>query len=78
MRSTAADSNFIYAGAGLRLELDKADSTRLAYDENGNHPPTRKWYGLRADKPKWINCLFVDGHVEGAAPDGSKTWNAYP
>ena len=62
-----ANSNYWYAGAGLKADDPAAALIRLAYDISGNHPHNR-----------WMNCVFLDGHVEGARPDGSKTWNRYP
>ncbi len=64
--SLARNSNYWYVGSGLKD--DAPASTRLAYDMSGNHQDDRHW----------MNCLFVDGHVEGAMPNGSKTWNKYP
>ncbi len=65
-RARAANpSDYWYAGSGLRSDTDK--TRRLAFDASGNHPDNA-----------WMNCLFVDGRVEGARPDGSRTWNVYP
>ncbi len=63
----AANSNYWYAGAGLKEDAPAPASMRLAYDISGNHPGNQ-----------WMNCLFLDGHVEGARPDGRQTWNKYP
>ena len=63
----ARNSNYWYVGSGLKDDAPDATSTRLAYDISGNHPGNQ-----------WMNCVFVDNSVEGAKPDGSKTWNKYP
>ena len=67
LATTAADSNYRYVGSGVKDDDPNPVTTRLAYDRSGNHPHN-----------KWMNALFVDGHTEGAEPDGSKTWNAHP
>ena len=64
---TARRTDYFYGGSGLRSDHPKATTTSIARDKSGNHPDN-----------KWMNVLFVDGHVEGAKPDGSKGWNAYP
>ena len=77
-RTMAADTNYLYFGSGLKDDQENAAGIRLAYDQSGNHPEIRKWLGLAVDEPEWINVLFADANVEGAKPDGSKTWNKYP
>lgn len=66
MASTAANSNYRYCGSGLRDDNDHSSTITIAYDASGNHPENQ-----------WMNALFIDGHVEGAKPDGTKTWNTY-
>ena len=66
-KTLASDSNFYYAGSGLKHDMDDAATQRTAYDSSGNHPDN-----------SWMNVLFADGHVEGAPPDGSSGWNTYP
>ncbi len=61
------DCNYRYVGSGLKDDDPDLTSTRIAYDASGNHPGN-----------KWMNCLFIDGHVEGSRPDGNKIWNKYP
>ena len=63
-RTTVANSNYIYVGSGIMDDNDHATGTVIAYDASGNHPDNN-----------WMNALFIDGHVEGAVPDGSKGWN---
>ncbi len=63
----AGNSNYWYVGSGLKDDAKNGRTARLAYDSSGNHPGNQ-----------WMNCLFIDGHVEGARPDGGKTWNKYP
>ena len=67
LMTTAHCSNYWYVGSGLTDSMVAAPYVRLAYDQSGNHPENQ-----------WMNCLFVDGHVNGAKPDGAKTWNRYP
>ncbi len=67
LMTTAAASSYWYAGSGLRDDHPAASETLLAYDQPGNHSDNQ-----------WMNALFIDVHVEGAKPDGSKTWNTYP
>ena len=57
-------SNYVYFGSGWRDDWDDATTTVIGFDASGNH----------TEKP-WMNGLFIDGHVEGAMPDGSKRWN---
>jgi prepilin-type N-terminal cleavage/methylation domain-containing protein/prepilin-type processing-associated H-X9-DG protein len=66
LESTAAQSNYGYIGSGIKDDNASATATTVSYDVSGNHPENQ-----------WMNALFVDGHVEGAKPDGSKTWNTY-
>ncbi len=66
-KTMCRDSNYRYVGSGLKDDDKNAKTIRLAYDSSGNHP-----------KNKWMNVLFLDGHVEGARPDGRQTWNRYP
>jgi prepilin-type N-terminal cleavage/methylation domain-containing protein/prepilin-type processing-associated H-X9-DG protein len=66
MYTTAAQSNYGYIGSGIKDDNASATATTVSYDISGNHPENQ-----------WMNALFVDGHVEGAKPDGSKTWNTY-
>lgn len=59
------NSNYIYVGSGLNWEdNDNAPNTVIVFEASGNHPGN-----------SWMNALFMDGHVEGARPDGSKGWN---
>ncbi len=67
MKSTAADTNYAFMCSGIKDDNANPTATSICYDLSGNHPGNQ-----------WMNCLFVDGHVEGAKPDGSKTWNQYP
>ena len=67
LATVASRSNYRYVGSGLSDSEPLAPIARVAYDTSGNHPDNR-----------WMNCLFVDGHVEGAKPDDSKDWNTYP
>lgn len=60
----AANSDYWYVGSGLRDDNTDSTTTRLAFDQFGNHP-----------KNEWMNTLFIDGHVQGAKPDGSLGWN---
>ena len=64
LQTTARTTNYEYGGSGVKD--DNADPTRttIACDESANHPDNQ-----------WMNALFVDGHVEGARPDGTKSWN---
>ena len=61
-KSDADCSNYRYIGSGLKDDNDSATLVSLGYDASGNHPENA-----------WMNALFIDGHVEGAEPDGSKT-----
>ncbi len=62
--SECSASNYIYYGSGRRSDNDAAASTTIGFDASGNHPGNC-----------WVNALFIDGHGEGARPDGSKGWN---
>ncbi len=66
LRTTAAVTNYQYRGSGLKDDNASATAVSLGYDASGNHPENQ-----------WMNALFIDGHVEGAKPDGTKTWNTY-
>ncbi len=66
-KTMCRDSSYRYVGSGLKDDNKKAQATWLLYDSSGNHPANQ-----------WMNCLFIDGHVEGTRPDGSKTWNKHP
>jgi prepilin-type processing-associated H-X9-DG protein len=61
-KSDADCGNYRYIGSGLKDDNDSATLVSLGYDASGNHA-----------KNAWMNALFIDGHVEGAKPDGSKT-----
>jgi prepilin-type processing-associated H-X9-DG protein len=60
----ASKSDYWYIGSGLRDDNSDSTTTRLAFDQSGNHP-----------KNEWMNVLFIDGHVQGAIPDSSLGWN---
>jgi len=62
----ASNSNYRYRGSGLKDDNDSATATTLAYDASGNHPDNQ-----------WMNALFIDGHSEGAKPDGNKQPNQW-
>ena len=64
LNTMSDDSNYVYDASGLKDDEAAATTTSVARDLSGNHPDNQ-----------WINALFVDGHVEGSKPDGSKTWN---
>ena len=64
LQSTAAEASFLYNGSGLRDTNERSTEITLATDYSGNHPDEA-----------WMNALFVDSHVEGAKPDGTKGWN---
>ncbi len=64
--TTAAATNYDYGGSGIKDDNTRPTKTTLVRDESGNHPDNQ-----------WMNALFVDGHVEGSKPDGTKTWNTY-
>ena len=63
-RTMANNCNYAYYGSGIKDDASNATSESVAIDMSGNHP-----------SHQWVNCLFVDGHVEGSKPDGTKTWN---
>ena len=65
LSTTAADANYGYGGSGKKDDDSSPTTTTLAEDLSGNHPDN-----------EWMNALFVDGHTEGAKPDGTKTWNS--
>ena len=56
-RLKAAGSDYWYVGGGLQDSQEHAKTTRLAFDIYNNHPDN-----------KWMNVLFVDGHVGGEIP----------
>ena len=56
-KATAADTNYIYIGSGLKDDNDSPTENSVAYDDSGNHPNNA-----------WMNVLFIDGHVQGAKP----------
>ena len=60
-KSDCQASNYRYVGSGLKDDNDSATLVTLGYDASGNHPENQ-----------WMNALFIDGHVEGAKPDGTK------
>jgi prepilin-type processing-associated H-X9-DG protein len=62
----ARNSNYRYRGSGYLDDDNFATSITIAYDISGNHPENQ-----------WMNALFMDGHAEGAKPDGRKRggWN---
>ena len=66
LSTTAASANYNYGGSGLKDDNSSPTSVTVARDMSGNHPESQ-----------WMNALFVDGHVEGSKPDGTKTWNTY-
>jgi len=60
-RSSVENSNYRYIGSG-RMDDDPSPSlVTIGYDASGNHPGNR-----------WMNALFIDGHVDGARPDGTR------
>jgi len=63
-RTSVDNSNYIYIGSGLFDNNDRATGVTLGFDASGNHPDN-----------DWMNAVFIDGHVEGARPNGSKKWN---
>lgn len=63
-RTLCHSSNYRYRGSGLNRDNAHPALVSVAYDQSGNHPDNR-----------WMNALFIDGHVDGAPPDGSKGWN---
>lgn len=50
-------SNYKYVGSGLKDDNATPFTVSLGYDCSGNHPTNR-----------WMNLLFIDGHVDGAEP----------
>ena len=60
----ARSGNYRYKGSGLKDDNDSATAVTITYDQSGNHPDNQ-----------WANALFIDGHAEGARPDGNKSWN---
>ena len=60
-RTLVDNTNFKYVGSGLRDDNDTPFQVSLAYDESGNHPGNR-----------WMNVMFLDGHVEGMAPGNNE------
>ena len=63
-RTSVNNSTYIYLGSGLLDDNDTATGQSIAFDASGNHPGNA-----------WMNAVFIDGHVEGAKPDGGKVWN---
>jgi len=63
-RTTIRNSNYIYIGSGIKDDNDMATGVTVSHDASGNHPGNA-----------WMNAMFIDGHVEGSRPDGSKVWN---
>jgi prepilin-type processing-associated H-X9-DG protein len=53
MSESAADSNYVYVGAGLKDTNRDPATTVLAYCDPANHHYA------------WMNVMFVDGHVSG-------------
>lgn len=62
--TVASHASFRYRGSGLTTDTANATDISMAYDQSGNHPDNL-----------WMNALFLDGHAQGAKPDGSKGWN---
>jgi prepilin-type N-terminal cleavage/methylation domain-containing protein/prepilin-type processing-associated H-X9-DG protein len=62
----ARNSNYRYRGSGYKDDDEFATSITIAYDRSGNHPDNQ-----------WMNALFLDGHAEGAKPDGNKQPNGW-
>ena len=62
--TVANAANYQYIGSGLKDDNQDAVGQTIAYDTSGNHPGN-----------EWMNALFVDGHVDGARPDATETWN---
>jgi len=60
-RSDCDNSNYRYVGSGRKDDNNSATLVSVGYDASGNHPENQ-----------WMNALFIDGHVEGARPDGTK------
>jgi prepilin-type processing-associated H-X9-DG protein len=58
--TTPDSSNYRYYGSGRRDDNVSASLLTVGYDASGNHP-----------KNNWMNALFIDGHVDGAKPDGA-------
>ena len=66
LKTTGRVSNYNYGGSGIKDDNSSPTQTTIARDMSGNHPDNG-----------WMNALFVDGHVEGSKPDGTKTWNTF-
>ncbi len=66
LMTTAAETNYQYGGSGLKDDNTHAVATTIVTDLSANHPLNL-----------WMNALFIDGHVEGAKPDGTQPWNNY-
>lgn len=58
-KSDCSFSNYRYIGSGRRDDNDCAAAVTLGFDASGNHPQNQ-----------WMNAIFLDGHVEGAVPNG--------
>ncbi len=56
--TTAADSNYLYFGSGLKDDNTRATQVSIASDKSGNHPDNA-----------WVNALFIDGHTAGGKPE---------
>ena len=67
LRTTARLSNYRYVGSGLKDDNPLATSTRLAYDESGNHPGDN-----------WVNAILIDGSGEGANATSRRRWTGKP
>jgi len=52
--SVASHMDYIYVGSGLRDDNSDPKTTPIAFDCPDNHP-----------SGKWVNVLYIDGHVEG-------------
>ena len=63
-RSDCDSSNYQYIGSGLKDDNELAVAVAMGFDASGNHPENQ-----------WMNALFLDGHVEGAKPNGKLGWN---
>ncbi len=57
LKTTAADSSYVYEGSGLKDDNTSSTTVAIAWDASGNHPSN-----------EWLNALFIDGHVQGKKP----------
>ena len=64
VRRDCSASSYLYYGSGLKDDNETATASVIGFDASGNHPDDQ-----------WMNALFIDGHAEGAKPDGTKGWN---